>query len=398
MFRATVALTRCPTYSRDRVREAVGQALDLLPATRDLPRAGGRVLLKPNLLSPNDPPERAVNTHPEFIRAVAEWFAGRGWRVLIGDSCGSLSPGSTAKAIRATGVDRVAAETGAEVVNFDLAPVVERPVPHGRVLPKVDIPQVVGEVDLFVTLPKLKTHGLTLLTGAVKNQMGLVRGKGKKDIHSAAPKPVALAHALLDIHSVAPPHLAVMDAVVAMEGNGPEAGAPRSVGAILAGDDCAAVDAAAAELVGFRAEEVDTTRLAEARGLGVGRMEEVRLLGEPLGALRVRDFRRPPHYAASAFLNLFPSRLLRWAMDEIWSCYATVNQDRCKRCGECVANCPTGAMHRVEDRVEADRRRCIGCYCCSEVCQYHAIEMARPLAGRVVQALARGRRGPDRGG
>ena len=213
MQRPVVSLVRCRNYDGKLVQDAVARALEDVPGANDLLRSGARVLLKPNLISSSDPPERAVNTHPEFVRAVAGYCARRGCSVLIGDSCGSMTPGSTRRALEVTGLDRVAADTGAEMVNFDLAPAVTVAIPSGRVLRRIRLCRVVQEVDVIITLPKFKTHGLTLLTGAVKNQFGCVPGRAKKDTHLAAPKPATMAQALVDIFSVARPHLAVMDAI-----------------------------------------------------------------------------------------------------------------------------------------------------------------------------------------
>jgi uncharacterized protein (DUF362 family)/Pyruvate/2-oxoacid:ferredoxin oxidoreductase delta subunit len=389
MARSSVSLARCADYHPARVRGAVEEALSLLGGLPDLTGGGRRVLLKPNLLSSSDPPERAVNTHPEFVRAVAECFIARGWRVLIGDSCGSMSPGSTGQAIRNTGLDRVAQATGAEIVNFDRAPSITAPIADGRVLRAVKVPRLVREVDLFVTLPKLKTHGLTLFSGAVKNQLGLVPGKGKKDIHLLAPKPEKLAEALLDIHSLVRPRLAVMDGIVAMEGNGPAAGQPRAVGLVIASADALSLDAVAAEIMGYDRGEVDTTRLGHERGLGIGRIEEIDVAGVPLNEAVVPDFKKPPRKVSSGLFKVMPSFLLRWMIDSVGATYAEVMDDRCVLCGECVANCPAKAFKKVGGRMRADRKLCISCYCCSEVCEHRAITMRRPFAGRALRALAR---------
>jgi uncharacterized protein (DUF362 family)/Pyruvate/2-oxoacid:ferredoxin oxidoreductase delta subunit len=394
MAKSSVSVVRCADYDPARVRRAVEEALSLLPGLPRVSRdSGKRVLLKPNLLSSRDPPERAVNTHPEFVRAVGESFVARGWRVLIGDSCGSMEPGSTSDAIRTTGLDRVAREISAEIVDFDRAPSVEAPIPQGRVLCAVKTPRLLSEVDLFVTLPKLKTHGLTLYTGAVKNQLGLVPGNGKKEIHLLAPKPERMAEALLDIHSLVRPRLAVMDGIVAMEGNGPAAGRPRAVGLVIASADAVSLDAVAAEIIGYERGEVDTTRLGHERGLGIGRIEEIEVSGVPLGEAAVPDFKKPPRKVRSGLFKLMPDSLLRWVIDNAGATYAQVMDDRCVLCGECVANCPAKAFKKVGGRIRADRRLCISCYCCSEVCRQRAIAMRRPLAGRALRLLARLARG-----
>jgi len=385
MAKAAVSVTRCGDYERARVEEAVRQALGLLPLADGLPGAGKRVLLKPNLLSSNDPPERAVNTHPEFVRAATIFFLERGCEVLIGDSCGSLAPGSHERAVKATGLDAITREFGIEIMNFDKPPFVELDVPDGKLLPRVRAPAIVKETDCFVTLPKFKTHGLTLLTGALKNQYGLLPGRWKKDTHLAAPKPALLAQAVVDINSVAGPDLALMDAIVGMEGNGPSAGKVRRVGLVLASKDPVALDAAAGALMGYKPDDIDTTRFAQERGLGVGDLGEIEIRGVPLAEATMEDFRKPPLYVAGALMGLIPTPLLRWFINAVAAAHAVVDEERCVLCGECVTNCPAGAMSIVGKRVEVDRRRCICCYCCAEVCQHQAIRMQRPWAGRVMR-------------
>lgn len=386
---ATVAIVRCPDYDRARLREAVRQALHLLPAAPSLVRPGLKVLLKPNLISSSDPPERAVNTHPEFIRAVAELFIEAGCSVFIGDSCGSLSSGSTGRAIQVTGLPEVARETGAQILDFDRLPSRPVAVPNARVLHSIQVPVILSDMDLIVTLPKFKTHGLTLMTGAVKNQLGVIPGKGKKDAHVAAPKPDMMAEALVDVHSVVRPRLAIMDAVLGMEGNGPTAGDPRNVGLILASADCVALDAVAADIMGYAPGDIDTTTAAAARGLGVASLKEIPVVGCALAQVRIKDFAKPPRNVRNALHCLIPGFVLAWMFNQAGSAHADVLDDRCIHCGECIANCPVAALREEGGRIRADAARCISCYCCAEVCRQRAIRLRRPLAGRAVHALAR---------
>ena len=388
MTRPTVALVRCPTYDREQVREAVAEAFGLTPGADDLLGEGRRVLLKPNLLSSNDPPERAVNTHPEFVRAVAEYCIAHGCKVFIGDSCGSLAAGSTAKAIAVTGLDVVADETGAEIVNFDKIPSVQVGVAGGRVMTSVGVAEVYQEVDVVVTLPKFKTHGLTLLTGALKNQFGMLPGRTKKDTHVAAPKPVAMAEALVDVYSAARPHLAVMDGIVGMEGNGPAAGPPKEVGLVLASLDGVALDAVVANIMGFAPGEVLTTAFAHRRGLGIGDLAEIDIAGVSLDEARIDGFKMPPQRIQSILFSLIPGAVVRWLFNQLGSRRPVILDDRCVRCGLCVANCPVGAMQLKKGKITCATSKCISCYCCTEVCPERAIEMRRPWAGRLIGFLA----------
>ena len=388
MPNSTVSLVKCRDYDPDRTRAAVRDALAKLPDAAGLALENQRVLLKPNLLSSHDGPESAINTHPVFIQAVTEFFCERGCTVFIGDSCGSLSSGSTAKAMAVTGLHAIAKATGAELVDFDKAPSKEVAISGGKVLQRVRIPKIVHEVDLFVTLPKMKTHGLTQLTGAVKNQLGLVPGRGKKDVHLQAPKPAAMAQAMVDILSVARPHLAIVDGIVAMEGNGPAAGKPRDAGVVIAGWDPVSVDAVMAEVMGFAPGDVPMTRYAHERGLGVGQLDEIEILGPPLAEVKPLNFKKPPSSVSGIIFALVPNAVVRLLLDQLGSSYPVILDDRCIVCGECITNCPAQALKQVEGKVRVTRSHCIGCYCCSEVCKERAVEMTHPFLGRVVRKLA----------
>ena len=67
---------------------------------------------------------------------------------------------------------------------------------------------------------------------------------------------------LVDIFSCVPPHLTIMDAIVAMEGEGPSAGSPKKVGVIIASKDAVAVDAVALKITGSNPMNIYTTQNA----------------------------------------------------------------------------------------------------------------------------------------
>ena len=394
MPRTRVSVTRCGDYDSARVGHAVHEALERLGGLSDLLAPGRTVLLKPNLLSSTIGPERPVNTHPAVLRAVAEYVGERGCRVQIGDSCGRVGAGATEDALEVSGVRRLADATGAEVVNFDRRSVEGIEDPGTDVLPRFDLCRAALDADLVFDLPKLKTHGLTYLTGAVKNMFGCVPGKGKKIVHLHAPKPAALAEAVVEVFARVRPRLTLMDGIVAMEGRGPNSGDPREVGVLLAGRDAVAVDAVAAAVCGFEAADVLTTRLAAQRGLGVEDLTQIEVVGEAISDVRVPDFRRPFGRGRPLAFALLPDTLLRWIMHLPASTHCRIDADKCVLCGQCVANCPPGALSVRKGEVVCDPRKCIACYCCEEVCDYDAARVvesrALALARRAVRAVRRG--------
>ena len=355
-----VAVVACPSY--DQSQGAISSALEFLGASACF--RGKRVLLKVNLMKGADP-SLAVNTHPEFVRALVRIVQRQGGKAIIADSSGIL--GLTMEAFRAAGIAAVAADEGAELFNLDACRPV-RKVVAGHVLREIWAPGILDSADLLVTVPKLKTHTQTLMTCAVKNQVGILPGGSKCRIHEAAPTPERLAHAILDINQAVPFSLAVVDGILGLAGQGKFVPpAPTHLGAVIVGTNLVSVDAVCADLIGFRPEEVPTTRLGAERGMGESDLEKIEVVGDDRKTLRVA-FRRP---------GFEPKR---WRF-VAWPLYRTrgrsvrpvVMNEKCRQCGDCAAVCPTKAIALVPyPRVSAD---CIYCFACHERCPTGAMRL-----------------------
>ncbi len=154
------------------------------------------------------------------------------------------------------------------------------------------------DADAIVNISKLKTHGLTAFTGAIKNVFGCIPGVRKGLFHvQAAENREVFAQMLVDLLGAVRPSVNVMDAVVAMEGEGPNAGRPKQLGIILASSDPVALDAVACAIVGIDPLSIDTTRLAAEQGLGCADFRGSRFV-----ASASRTWRFPtsnPHQAAT---------------------------------------------------------------------------------------------------
>ena len=145
---------------------------------------------------------------------------------IIGDGSGVVRPDvSTAEAFRASGIEAAASSCGAELINFETSGYTEVSVPAARQFPRLYIAKAVLEADVVISLPKLKTHELTLYTGALKNFFGAVPHKIRKQAHALEDRD-RFGEAIVDIYSIVKPHLAVMDGVVGMEGKALPTGRP----------------------------------------------------------------------------------------------------------------------------------------------------------------------------
>lgn len=380
MAKERVALVRCPNYAAQDVEAALEQALNALGGMAAFVRPGQRVLIKVNLLT-RRPPEAAVTTHPALVRAVVREVQKAGGYPVIYDSPGGPFTRKSLEAVyEATGMAKVAAETGAEL-NWDVS-TVEVPNPPGMLFQGLTLSRPVVEADVVINLPKLKTHGLTRYTGAVKNLFGCIPGLTKAEYHLRLPELPLFSRFLVELAQLVRPALTVMDAVVGMEGEGPSAGRPRQLGLILAAPSPFALDRVALALIGLKADEVETAKIAAEHGL-VPPLEEIAVLGEDLMAVVVRGFAVPPPGETSFRLfgrRLSPNSLkvvARWLQPRPLFAAA-----KCRRCGICLKNCPAQALTLAGRRPDVDLTRCIRCFCCQELCPEQAVSIYRPALAR----------------
>jgi uncharacterized protein (DUF362 family)/NAD-dependent dihydropyrimidine dehydrogenase PreA subunit len=337
-------------------------------------KSGNQVLLKVNLLSAGE----GVHTHPSVARAVIKLVKEAGGVPIVADTPGVVHGGNeVVTAMTDSGLQALAEEAGVEAFQFEVKGFVEVPVPRGKKLSSIYAAKTALEADIVISLPKLKTHGLTLFTGAVKNMFGVVPPRTRSEAHALG-RCEDFSEALVDIYSVVRPRLSIMDGIVGMEGEGPAHGELRPVGVILASDDGVALDAVASRVAGFEPIKIHTTRLATERGLGNGDLSLIKVLGEKVEDVAV-TFKRPPSWQSN-----IPSWLFGF-MNRFLYVLPQVDVERCVQCGVCEASCPVGAL-RLNPYPTFDREMCIECYCCHELCPEGAIILERSWLSRVMAA------------
>lgn len=379
---STVALVRCETYDETAVHEAVGRGLELLGGATRFISPGEHVLLKPNLLVSSNP-DASVTTHPSVFGAVARHLASAGAVLSYGDSPALGRPEGVA---RRAGLAEVAAELDIPFADFTNGRQIS--APDGRVVKRWFIAEGVLAADAVVSLPKMKTHALTRVTGAVKNQFGCIPGARKGEFHARMPDIRAFAQMLVDLCAAIAPRLYVMDGIVAMEGNGPRGGDSRPVGVLLLSDDPVALDATACRLMDLDERLVETVVLGQESGLGT--FEDVAIVGDPIEEAAAQGFvanRR--HGSTTGPAN----GVAAWLARTFIVPRPFIVSGRCTCCGTCVNVCPVepkavGWVERGDGRrafpPEHDYKRCIRCYCCQEMCPERAIEVSVPPLGRIV--------------
>ena len=375
-----IVLARCDDYEISRVRAAIAQLLEPLGGMGAFVKPGERILLKPNMLSAKSP-EQAVTTHPTVVQVVAELVREAGGRALIGDSPGI---GSFQRVAERSGIARAATESGAELIEFNTTV----DLPGSGTFRRVTLARAYWEADKIINLPKLKTHEMMTMTCAVKNLFGAVVGAEKAGWHlKAGASREQFARLLLEIYLLKKPVLNIVDAIVAMEGNGPGSGDPLQVGALIAGINPVALDMVAGRLAGIPAELLHVEREARRMGLVGTSWEEIEISGEALDSFPSKPFRLPSGLDVQFGLPKFISTILKRQLTS----FPVADRQRCVLCGICRDACPPVAIEIKNSALTVDQGRCIRCWCCRELCPHDAMLVRRSLILKIVSALA-GRR------
>jgi uncharacterized protein (DUF362 family)/Pyruvate/2-oxoacid:ferredoxin oxidoreductase delta subunit len=338
-------------------------------------KQGEKIVLKVNLLR-EARPEEAVCTHPSVVAAVGRLAREAGAVPVIADS-----PGGGYRYTRKT-LDKIyhtsrmhqAAHQAGITVNWDTT---SRPVSYadGILTKHFDIITPVYEADAVFNLCKMKTHLFTVMTGAIKNIFGVIPGLSKTGYHAKLHDVQRFAGMLLDLSQYVSPRLTIMDAVVAMEGDGPGAGDPRPVGLLIGSENPLALDVVATEIMGLKRTENPVIMEAERRALKPNRLEEIEVIGADPADVKVQDFKRTRVSAGSLGLDWIPwyQRLLEPFFKNAFTVRPRVIWHRCIACGTCIEGCPMEAISFVDERACIEDDKCIRCYCCHEICPEEAI-------------------------
>jgi uncharacterized protein (DUF362 family)/Pyruvate/2-oxoacid:ferredoxin oxidoreductase delta subunit len=377
----TVSITNCETYRHEEVEKAVYNCLDNITEIKRIVKQGSKVLVKVNLLKKNVP-EEAVTTHPAVVEAIVKYLQGLGCSVIIGDS-----PGGPFTVKRLTGIYKaagmldVANRTGCEL-NYDTS-AVSILNKQAQKLKHIEVIKIATTVDFIVSAAKLKTHGMMVYTGAVKNLFCVIPGLIKAEYHLKMNNPEDFAHHLIDICEYIKPIFTVIDAIEGMEGDGPSAGQKRHVGLILASQNPYALDTAAVSIVGINPLQVPTMRVARERGLFSGELRELSVKGTQLKDLHIPPFKLPSSLNKSLLSGTVPKFLEQFLVKSLRA-KPVFNYAACISCGECERGCPAKIIDMSSGKPIPDLDKCINCFCCHELCPKKAVDIKKHWLCRIL--------------
>ncbi|MDP4126510.1 MAG: DUF362 domain-containing protein [Bacillota bacterium] len=374
-----VVLKYCPEYTAN-VEQSLREGLAEWGGMSEFVKPGQKVLLKVNLLMKKRP-EQAVTTHPSVVEAVVRLVQEAGGIPIIGDSPGGPYTVSALQAIYSrSGLLEVAERTGA-ILNEDVGQTTVQ-YPEGKLAKSLTVTNCALNADVIIPLSKLKTHGMMTFTGAVKILFGVIPGLLKAEYHLKMFKISDFAELLVDIATWVNPSLSIMDGIVGMEGEGPSAGKPRNIGALILSTDPFALDVVAADLIGLKPEKVPTVMAARRRGL-TSQLEELQLKGDARSLWRIQDFEIPKAVSTN-FLDMvpLPRKVKGFVLNRVRP-RPVFEHEMCVGCQDCVNNCPPKALTVDENgRPIVNLDACIRCFCCQELCPKQAVKIYKPWIGR----------------
>lgn len=343
--------------SYENCRKAVDRAFALFPQKI----ARRKVVIKPNVLRSSNAEEHIV-THPSLLRAVVEKVEEMSpSAIVVGDNPGLFSYGDNENSFEKTGL-----MDAAKGYYRNLGNTTQHLAFHPDLMPEVGISKEILDADILISLPKLKTHGLTVMTGAIKNSYGILPGAQKARLHQIAGTPERFHDVIVDVFRLRIPDLFIMDAVVGMEGNGPASSELREIGLVLASDNAVALDGVVARMMGLDPRRLRFLQKAKSMGLGDFDSQMITIHGEmPI----IPDFKVPPLGGEAILGNPAIQELIQ-TKSQI---SPRANPELCTACGACIEHCPVSALTMEQHYPVADVDICIRCFCCQEICPEKAM-------------------------
>ena len=379
-MRYKVSLQKCDSYNEQKVAESIKALLKPLGSMSAFVKKNDKVLIKPNMLSCKEP-ERAATTHPSVIEAVVkECFDAGASEVWVGDSPPAIF-GRTEDFWKKTGFAKATKIAGGKMLCFEKD---EKTNVNFKIYGKDVTASVIKKVfdaNVVISISKMKTHNLTRITGAVKNNFGFIPGFSKALWHKKFTKVHEFSAFVTELARVLPVKLHIMDGIEAMDLQGPASGRVKKNNILLASDNPVAVDMGFCKIVGLKPESVPIMKYCKKIGWGPKGFEDVDFVGEKVEDCIVNGYIVPP----SPPVYLIPDFVLDFIRKLIWT-GPNLKLNKCVKCGRCKNICPAKAIEIGNNGAGFDRDKCISCFCCMEVCPVEAIHMkASPLMSIILK-------------
>ena len=365
-----ISIVKCKDYSENEVKEALSKLL-ALNNSLDFVKPGMKIVIKANLVTFMKP-EAAATTHPSLLCELIKILNEKGADVIVGDSPGGLYTSAY--------VNKVYSETGMqeiEKVGGKLNQNFEQKIAHfpeANIAKEFPYTSYLDDADAIINFCKLKTHGMMGMSAATKNLFGTIPGTQKPEFHFKYPNHSDFAKMLIDLNEYFKPKLCIVDAIMGMEGNGPTAGTPKFIGALLLSNNPYKLDLACIKIIGLTKENVPTLEEAFKLGLIPDSADKL-TCNDNLNDYFVPDYKNILAHKKLAFED--NGKLIGKLTKKFLASKPVLEKNECIGCGECAKICPAKAIKIKSKKASINRNKCIKCYCCQEFCPKGAMKVKR---------------------
>lgn len=372
-----IAIVKCTDYSKENVSNSLEELLTLVGGL-DWVTPGMKIVIKVNLVAPMKP-DAAGTTHPALLCELVKRLCDKGAEVIVGDSPGGIYTSTFVnKVYSTTGMSDIIKVGGKLNQNFEQKTAFFE---NGKVLKEFEYTSFLDEADVIINFCKLKTHGMMGMSAATKNLFGTIPGTLKPEYHFKYPNHFDFADMLIDLNEYFKPKLCIVDAVVGMEGNGPTMGKPRHIGAILASTNPYKLDLACAKIIGLTKENVTTLEAAFKRNLIPSIAEELSC-NDDLNNYIVENYDNITVRKSLWFED--KSTLTGRIITKLLQSKTILDKKTCIGCKKCFEICPAKAIIMKNNKPVINRKKCISCFCCQEFCPKGAMKVKRPVMAKLL--------------
>ena len=372
-----VSIVKCEDYSSENITKAFDELFELIGGL-DWVKPDMKIVIKANLVTFLKP-EAAATTHPALLCELVKRLTEKGAKVVVGDSPGGIYNSLYVNRVyAATKMDEVKKYGGSLNENFEQS---EAKFENGKVLKEFPYTSYLDDADVIINFCKLKTHGMMGMSAAVKNLFGVIPGIKKPEFHYRYPDHSDFANMLIDLNEYFKPKLNIVDAVVGMEGNGPTAGTPRQIGVILASENPYKLDLACASIIGITKDDVPTLSESYKRGYIPESVDKLKI-NDDISKYYVSNYENILTHKALSFEN--KETLFGRTATKLLQARPKLDKKECVGCAKCAEVCPVKAIEIIDKKAKIDRKKCIKCFCCQEFCPKGAMKVKRTMLAKIL--------------
>ena len=311
-----VSISRVQTYDRALIESQMQTLIDQLGGLGDVVKPGDSVAIKTNLTGGvfsgrlnGVSAEESFVTHPEVVRALVKQVQAAGAKdIYIVEAVYEW------ESYREWGYEDIASDLGVKLIDLNdskpFADFAETPVgPASYIFEKFTFNSILNDVDVFMSVSKMKNHYLAGVTHSMKNLYGLVpyrfyrlneQDKYRSGFHGTEMETrQRLPRIIVDINRARPIHFSLIDGIkTAQGGEGPWISSMTAIepGILIAGKNAVATDAVATAVMGHdpTGDYPDSPfvrcdnhlNLAAQAGLGTNRLDEIEVLGTSISDVK----------------------------------------------------------------------------------------------------------------